>query len=134
MIRRLVALAGQGDGAVGRVVVDAIALVQCAVLRRLPGVAKGVVDQREIVMGRGILGIDGQRVVELLGRLFEKLPAAFGRGALLFRAFDQRLAEFVKQNVVLREIEVALVELGIAIVRRCCGSSRSPCRGRPPAC
>src|ERR1041385_5979741 len=116
VVRRGMVAAGNGDGPVAGVVVRTVALVQPAVFLGQLGVAELRVDQAQVVVGGDILGIQGECFIELLDRLGEEAPPRALVSAFDLGALEQRLAEFVDDDVVLAEIEAAPVQFRVSVL------------------
>src|ERR1043166_1083048 len=116
MICRRILPARDANRSVTGVIVGTIFFVFPTVISSLVLIAELLIDQRQVVVGREILGINRQGLFEFSHRFVQKFLLRLHITVLHLRPFNVRLAKFVDHLVILAEIESSPIEFGITIL------------------
>ena len=117
MVSRGIASTRGRNGPVASVVVTPETFMQSSMFVRPGFITQLRMDERQVVMRGDVLGVKSQGLRELRSGQLEPRSLTVRLAPVQFCAFDAGLPQFVNHLVILAEIETALVQFGISVLK-----------------
>lgn len=105
-----------GDGEFLGIVIRPVSFVELAMFGGELGLAQLFVEEGEVVVGGEVFGVDGEGAVKGIDGFLESGVLLCGLESIHLGAFEEGLSEFIEDDDIEAEVELALLEFGVGVL------------------